>query len=190
MNESFFQVLQRARESQSLVAIYTNVDSPRAFLAGWVEAVTQEHVVMRHLSPEGRYDGYVLKYVDSIFRVDAEGRYIERLQFLYNARNQEFPARLINGDVADDASLIPEMLSAAQNEGMMVSIEVAADDMENGVVRDVGFDTVLLEVYDYFGSIDREATIHLEAISEVRVDSERLQSLKMLSNWHQLPGLE
>ena len=49
---------------------------------------------------------------------------------------------------------------------------------------------VLLEVYDYFGAIDREATIHLEAISEVRVDSERLQSLKMLSNWHQLPGLE
>ena len=189
MNESFFQVLQRARESQSLVAIYTNVDSPRAFLAGWVEAVSQEHVVLRHLSPEGRYDGYVLKYVDSIFRVDAEGRYIERLQFLYNARNQEFPSRLI-GEVADDANLIPEMLLSAQRENLMVSIEVAADDMEHGVVRDVGFDTVLLEVYDYFGAIDREATIHLEAISEVRVDSERLQSLKMLSNWHQLPGLE
>ena len=46
-----------------------------------------------------------------------------------------------------------------------------------------------LEVFDPYGVIDREATIHLEAISEVRVDSERLQSLKLLSNWHQLPGL-
>lgn len=189
MNDSFFQVLQRAREAQSLAAIYTNVDSPRAFLAGWVEAVSQEHVILRHLSPEGRYDGYVLKYVDSIFRVDAEGRYMERLQYLFNARNQEFPPRLI-GETDEGANLIPEMLLAAQRENLMVAIEVAADDVESGMVREVGFDTVLLEVYDYFGAIDREATIHLEAISEVRVDSERLQSLKMLSNWHQLPGLE
>jgi hypothetical protein len=189
MNESFFQLLSRARESENPVAIYTNADSPRSFLAGWVEAVSQEHVVLRHLSPEGRYDGYVLKYIDSIFRVDTEGRYIERLSFLFNARNQNFPPRLLETN-DENANLIVEMLLAAQREDFMVTVEIAADDVENGAVKGVELETATVEVYDYYGVIDREATIHLEAISEVRVDSERLQSLKLLSRWHHLPGLE
>jgi hypothetical protein len=189
MNDSFFQILQKAKDGENPVALYTNVENPRAFLAGWVEAVTNEHVVLRHLSPEGRYDGYVLKYIDSIFRVDTEGRYIERLSFLFNARKQDFPTRLITQTDAE-ASLIPEILNAAQREEMMVTVEIAAEDVEHGSVREVGFDTVMLEVFDHYGAIDREATIHLEAISEVRVDSERLQSLKLLSRWHHLPGLE
>ena len=189
MNESFFQILQKSRENESPVALYSNVENPRAFLAGWVEAVSNDHVVLRHLSPEGRYDGYVLKYLDSIFRVDTEGRYLERLSFLFGARKQEFARRLMP-DLDADANLIPEILSAAQNADMMVTIEIAAEDIENGSIKDIGFDTVSLDVFDHYGVIDREATIHLEAISEVRVDSERLQSLKLLSRWHHLPGLE
>jgi hypothetical protein len=189
MNESFFQILQKAKDSENLVALYSNVENPRAFLAGWVESVSNEHVVLRHLSPEGRYDGYVLKYIESIFRVDTEGRYIERLSFLFNARKQEFPARWLPQTDAE-ANLIPEVLAAAQAAELMVTVEIAAEDIEHGAVRDIGFDTVTLEVFDHYGAIDREATIHLEAISEVRVDSERLQSLKLLSRWHHLPGLE
>ena len=189
MNESFYQLLLKARESENPVAIYTNPDAPRSFLAGWVEAISGEHVVLRHLSPEGRYDGYVLKFVDSIFRVDTEGRYIERLSFLFNARNGQFPARLM-GEHDENTNLIVEILLAAQREEHLVSVEVAADDVENGLVKSVEIDTMTLEVFDYYGAVDREATVHLEAISEVRVDSERLQSLKLLSNWHQLPGLE
>ena len=189
MNDSFFQILQRAKESENPVALYTNVENPRAFLAGWVEAVSNDHVVLRHLSPEGRYDGYVLKYLDAIFRVDTEGRYLERLSFLFNARKQEFKGRLMPETDAD-SNLIPEILGAAQNAEMMVTLEIAADDIENGSVKEISFDTVSLDVFDHYGVIDREATVHMEAISEVRVDSERLQSLKLLSRWHHLPGLE
>ena len=189
MNDSFFAVLTKARETAVPVAIYTNIDNPRGFLAGWVEAVSGEHVVLRHLSPEGRYDGYVLKYLDGIFRVDSEGRYIERLSFLFEARKQTFPGRLLDTN-DDEANLIVELLNAAQREELMVTVEIAAEDFESGAVKVVGFDTVTLEVFDPYGTIDREATIHLESISEVRVDSERLQSLKLMSQWHQIPGLE
>ncbi len=189
MNDSFFQILQRAKETENPVALYTNVENPRAFLAGWVEAVSNDHVVLRHLSPEGRYDGYVLKYLDSIFRVDTEGRYLERLSFLFGARKQEFRRRLMPETDAE-SNLIPEILGAAQQAEMMVTLEIAADDIENGAIKDIGFDTVSLDVFDHYGVIDREATVHMEAISEVRVDSERLQSLKLLSRWHHLPGLE
>jgi hypothetical protein len=189
MNDSFYQLLLKAKESESPVALYCNVESPRAFLAGWIEAVSSEHVVLRHLSPEGRYDGYVLKYLESIFRIDTEGRYIERLSYLFNARHQNFPARLI-GEHDESSNLIVEILHGAAREEMMATIEIAAEDVENGLVKEVGFEAMTLEVYDHYGAIDREASIHLEAISEVRVDSERLQSLKLLSNWTHLPGLE
>ena len=188
MSDSFYNLLSRARENGSPVALYCNIDSPRAFLAGWVEAVSGEHVVLRHLSPEGRYDGFVLKYMESIFRVDTEGRYIERLSYLFNARGQQFPNRLI-GEHDENSNLIVEILHGAAREELMATIEIAADDVENGLVKEVGFETMTLEVYDHYGAIDREATIHLESISEVRVDSERLQSLKLLSSWTQLPGL-
>ncbi len=189
MNDSFFQILQKAKSGDSPVALYTNVENPRAFLAGWVESVSSDHVVLRHLSPEGRYDGYILKYLDSIFRVDTEGRYLERLSFLFTARKQDFPLQLMP-KTDEDTNLIPEILGAALREDLMVTVEIAAEDIENGAVKEIGFDTVSLDVFDHYGVIDREATVHLEAISEVRVDSERLQSLKLLSRWHHLPGLE
>ncbi|BCM89285.1 hypothetical protein IAD21_01130 [Abditibacteriota bacterium] len=188
MNEPFYNVLLKAREGDMPVAIYCNPDNPRAFLAGWVEAVSETHVILRHLSPEGRYDGYVLKYCDSIFRVDTEGRYLERLAFLFSARKQKFPSVLVS-DYDAQTNLIIEILLAAQREDLLVTVEVAAEDFDNGAVKSVEMETMTLEVFDPYGVIDREATIHLEAISEVRVDSERLQSLKLLSNWHQLPGL-
>ena len=189
MNEPFYNVLLRARESETPVALYTNIEQPRAFLAGWVEAVSTDHVVLRHLSPEGRYDGYVLKYLESIFRVDTEGRYLERLSFLFEARKQAFPIKNLISTFDEQSNLIVEMLLGAQREDLLATIEVAAEDVDNGAVKAVDLDTMTLEVLDYYGIIDREATIHLEAISEVRVDSDRLQSLKLLSRWHHLPGL-
>lgn len=186
---AFFDVLQKAKEDDALVAIYTNPDNSRAFLAGWVEMISNEHVVLRHLSPHGRYDGYTLQYLERIFRVDTNGRYLERLQFLYNARRQEVHAGLLKGANAEN-SLLVEMLAAAKRNDLLVALEIAADDNEVGAVKQINSDSVVIEVLDLLGTPDSETTVLLDAISEIRCDDERLQSLKLLSNWHQMepPG--
>lgn len=186
---AFFETLQKAAAEDTLLALYTSPDNPRAFLAGWVEALTSEHVVIRHISPHGRYDGYALEYLERIFRVDTNGRYLERLQFLFNARKQEPHGPLLK-DVSLESNLIVEMLQAAKKQELLVSLEVAADDNEVGSVKALTADSVVIEVLDLLGTPDSETTVLLEAISEIRCDDERLQSLKMLSTWHEMepPG--
>ena len=188
-NASLFETLNKARADKTLVALYANPDSPRTFVAGWVEAVTSEHVVLRQLTPHGRYDGYVLQYLERVLRIDTSGRYLERLNFLFTARKESFPVNLLP-NLHAESNLMIEILAAARRLDLLVAIEIAADEVEVGAVKAVSSDAVTIEVLDLLGALDGESTAHLEAISEVRCDDERLQSLKLLSRWHQLepPG--
>lgn len=184
-NSAIFETLTKARTEGTLVALYANPDNPRAFSAGWVEAVTPEHVVLRHVSPEGRYDGYILRYMERVLRVDTNGRYLERLSFLFQARKQEFTGHLLT-NVEPEANLLVETLLSAQRLDLLVAVEIAAEDSESGAVKSVSADAAIIDVYDLLGAPDSETTVHLEAISGISVDDEQLQSLKLLSRWHQM----
>ena len=188
-NAAFFDSLAKAKADATLVALYANPDNPRAFSAGWVEAVSSEHVVLRHVSPDGRYDGYILRYLERVLRVDTQGRYLERLAFLFQARRQEFPLQLLP-KITPESNLLVETLLAAQRNDLLVAVEIAAEDSESGAVKAVNGDAAIINVYDLLGSPDSETTVHIEAISAISVDDEQLQSLKLLSRWHQMepPG--
>lgn len=188
-NAPFFDALSKAKADSALVALYANPDNPRAFCAGWVEAVSPDHVVLRHVSPDGRYDGYILRYLERVLRVDTQGRYLERLAFLFQARKQEFGLRFL-GELAPEANLIQETLLAARRHDLLVAVEIAAEDTESGAVKSVTEEAAVIEVFDMLGSPDSETTVHIDAISAISVDAEQLQSLKLLSRWHQMepPG--
>jgi hypothetical protein len=180
MDNTFVELLRQALENQSPVGVFCDPNDPAAFAAGWVEAVTDEHILLRHMSPHGRYDGYRLLNIEDIFRVDSTGRYLERLRLLSQVREERFP-RLFKTEVEENANLLTETLLAVQSNEWLVRIFVLDGDDEAGWIKNVAHDTVTITRVDHFGVADFEATVHLEAISEMHCDDEELQDLRLLA---------
>lgn len=178
---TFADTLRRALESDALIGVFSDPSEPAVFMAGWVEAVTGEHVLLRHLTRHGRYDGYRLLHLEEIFRVDTEGRYLERLLLLSQAR-EERVLRLFDAQVAEESDLVVETLRAAQGRDLLVRVYILERDNESGRVKDLAHDTVTITRLDHYGAADCEATIHLEAISNIHCDDEALQDLRILAS--------
>jgi hypothetical protein len=174
-------LLKRAQKDDALVAIYSDPDSPRRFAVGWVEALSEEHVVLRHISPSGMYDGYALRFLEDVFRVETGGRYMAKALHLYRAREQRHLTDFLPDSPSSD--LLSELLLAAQKRE--VGVFVALEESELlGWVRGVGDETVTLERLDEYGESDGEVTIAFDQVLAVNADDSELQDLKLLSQRH------
>ena len=177
------EVLRHAQEAEKIVCLYTSRDSEN-FAAGFVEAVSENHVILRSLTPHGRYDGWLLRVLENVCRIDSGGRYEEKLVSLFRARDQNHPAFLPSTDEATD--LGSEMLICAQRGDYAVRIDIGADDDNEGFVKSVEATTITIERFDVNGHIDSESVIELEYIEKIAVDDEDLQDLKLLAHWRNL----
>lgn len=178
------EVLERAKEGEKIVCLYTNPYSDK-FAAGFVEAVSENHVVLRHITVHGRYDGWLLRALDDICRIDYGGRYEETLLSLYRGRAQSHLDNFLS--VTDQIiDLKSEMLLCAQRNDFAVSIDTGSDEDNWGFVKVLEAITVTIERFNLHGQIDSESVFDMEYIQKIGVDNEDLQDLKLLAHWRDL----
>lgn len=177
MKDSFAQHLARAKADHAMVAIYDEPRRPRSFVAGWVEAVSSEHVLLRQVSSNGFYDGFALRFLEDVFRVEHDDAYLGELALLYQAREQRHPSFLPEQLNAD---LLQETLHAAQRLALPVTISVEGADV-SGWVQSVGTETLTLERAQTNGQPDGEAFLAFDSIEAVSVDELDLQDMAILS---------
>jgi hypothetical protein len=180
MDNTFVDLLREAQSNETLIGVFSDPSNPSAFAAGWVEAVSDEHLVLRHVSQHGRYDGYRLVPLENVFRVDSTGRYLERLRFLSQVREERFP-HLFKSGIAEDANLVVEILLAAQQNDLLVLVSVLEGSDLTGWIKQIGHDTVIITLVDNDGVSDFDSTVHLEAITAVYCNDEDLQDLRLLA---------
>jgi hypothetical protein len=95
------EVLASTKEEDKIVCLYSNPYSNK-FIAGFVEAISENHVVLRHLTTHGSYDGWRLVSLEDCCRIDFGGRYEETLLALFHARGQSHPNFLPTTDESSD----------------------------------------------------------------------------------------
>lgn len=177
------EVLEQAKTGEKIVCLYSNPYSDK-FAAGFVEAISENHVVLRHLTSHGRYDGWVLRELEDLCRIEYGGRYEETLLSLFRARGQNHPTFLPSTDEATD--LKSEILLCAQRNDLAVIIDTGSDTDSWGFVKSVETTTVTIEKFNAEGHIDSESVIELEHVGRVTVDDEDMQDLKILAHWRNL----
>ena len=177
-------ILRRAREKGILVCLYTSAYSEN-FAAGFVEAVSEKYVILRSFSNHGRYDGWLLRQLENLPRIEFGGRYEESLLFLMKARETKHPQGVIPSFEAD-ASLLIELFLAAQKHDFVVSIDTGSQSNIVGFVNTVEATTVTITKVDNNGEVDGESVVELDAIEKVNADDEDCQDLKLMARWHEL----
>ncbi len=182
-SQKAYEILNRAKEQDKIICLYTSCYSEK-FAAGFVEAISDKHVVIRSLSVHGRYDGWLLRKLDDVPRMDWGGRYEESLLFLARARKTTHPDGFLF-PIGQDTNLISDFLLAAQQHDCMASLDTGSDANIVGFIKSVEATTVTVEIIDTNGENNGESVVELDAIERVDVDDEDLQDLKLLARWHE-----
>lgn len=170
-------LLHQAMKEGHVLSVYTDKEDTDHFAAGFIQRMTEQYVLIAHVSPFGMYDGYVLKYRADIYRVEYQGQYENKVEQLYRLRHQKHNKVENRTD-----SLIEDLLNYAYENGVFVSIEINNSGYKDvhGKVQTLQNETVVIRQIDESGNPDGETAINLQDISLVTCDSDEEIAMRLL----------
>jgi hypothetical protein len=178
-------ILKRSIKEGKIISVYTNRYQPEKCSVGFIDSLTSEHFIMKHVTPEGISDGFIVRRIEDIFRVDVDGEYEQRINLLYSLQNQQHQ-NFVKVDEIRKSNLFKESLLIAQKQKLVVS--VCIDDTENqddiiGYVKDVISNGVTISRISFNGLDDGESSFFIEDIVKLNCDSSDEKILKLLNSY-------
>ncbi|AUS09487.1 hypothetical protein C1X05_12120 [Laceyella sacchari] len=185
MGESrILEALKRSLYKGMIVSVYSDRNQPGNFSAGFIDAISDEQFVMKHVTPEGTNDGYIMRRIEDVFRVDVHGEYEQRLRLLYTLQKQRHED-FLNGAVTEQSNLFVESLTIAQARNLIVTIcidETESQDDITGFVKEINTEEVTIARISSNGSNDGESIFLIEDITKMNCDTTAERLIKQLYN--------
>ena len=171
-------------ENQLAAAYQVSRQTVRKALAileqeGYIYAIGRQDFLIKHITPHGLSDGYILKKIDSVMHLEISGQYEKKIEKLYSKKNQ----RHIDLKLQDKVSLKNNIFQICMNNKYIVSIEMIQDDEcpIKGVINKIDDNKVIVSKLTEYGEDDGEAILkkeNIDTISFLGVDEEDIQLLK------------
>ena len=160
-----------------LVAMYLNRSDYDKFVVGNIISITEEWLLIKHLSPRGEFDGYSIRSVDDVYRVEIGGAYLERIERLskHNEINSTFPIPNLDGDI-----LINLVNYAMYNECVsVISLDEDATDIV-GLITNASNGMIRIKELTEFGHINGETMFPIKEILKICVNDIECMDLNLL----------
>lgn len=183
METSVFQdLLAEAQDAGRLVAIYTNSPDPyQSCAVGYVDVLNGQEVRLRSVSRHGEDSGYDVVLTDDILRVEVDGAYERKVEFL-RAHLREWPLPKELPPVPYNESILLTTLRQARENRLVVSLDTEDEEQViTGFVHSVDAESVRILMVDTFGNDDGETAVRIAAIREMSCNSLADQALRFLN---------
>jgi len=173
------KMLGKIKENNNIVSIFCDEDDTSMFLEGYIYAIGRQDFLIKHITPHGLADGYILKKIDSVMHLEISGQYEKKIEKLYSKKNQ----RHIDLKLQDKVRLKNNIFQICMNNKYIVSIEMIQDDEcpIKGVINKIDDNKVIVSKLTEYGEDDGEAILkkeNIDTISFLGVDEEDIQLLK------------
>lgn len=179
MKPTFKKILSKAQKDKTIVAVFVDAYDLSSCSLGFVNGVTDEHLRMDSISPNGEPSGIEVIPLKEIFRIDCDGLYERKMAILYSSRGNIF--KDLSFDSPTEESLIVDTVRKAKDNHVI--IELWAEDDSNSVVGFVALvekDYLKIAAIDEFGRGDGEVYIKIENIMSVDCGTTRCQQIQFL----------
>lgn len=174
---SYYQ-LRTARQQHMIASLYTEPDDPDAFSAGYVEAVTQRHVLLWSVTPWGQPDGWLLRRTEDVLQVFMGDDFEIRLQLLLEMDGAVY-APLLDPASGPEEDLLRRVLQVAEKRGELVSV-MTDEDTFTGTIASVDDLRASMEVLDFFGAKDGVRQFPLREMQVVTLGTQEESMYKRL----------
>lgn len=162
-----------------IASLYTDLNDPDAFVSGYIEAVTNRHVLLSALTPWGIKDGWLLWRVADVLQVFTGDEYEARLELLTKLRGVKHEP-LFESPPAD-ADLLAYTLKYALENGITISV-MTNNDTYSGRVLTLDDLRMSFDAVDFFGTSQRQPTIlPVRDIKSVMIATEEEKMLDLLA---------
>lgn len=171
------KILQDCVNSKKIVSLYFNRDSPFSHLTGRVLQTNDTELLIAHISAHGYYDGFILKQVNDLYRIDMDGKYEQKIERLYCEKSQSHPLICLD---APNRPLLLALLEYAKQNSLIVSVEFD-DACLSGFLESATPDAIDLHLVDEYGATCGISHLYISEVSTIAVDTDDEQDLRLLA---------
>ena len=179
-NDGFYVYqLRMFRELGVLTSLFIDPQNPDDFIAGFVEAVNGRQVMLRSVSPFGKYDGFIVTRLSDIDLIMGEDDYSLRLSRLLRARGEEAADSI---EVDENEDLIHAVCRKGIKDDQVITLWPQDNAEHVGRVIHLDDMRVTIGELDYFGRDPRPLTLTLREITMASIGSEDDNIYQLLSD--------
>ena len=172
------KILKELCVTKEMASFYSNYEKTDSFHVGTVLAVNDEEIALKLVSPYGEDDGVEVFNVEDIFRVETEGKYLEKIKKLCTDSSVlEFNKKI------NESSIIESILTIACDKKEMVSVELIDSGYTEiqGFVESVSGDECKFRQVDDYGYEDGVAYVKICNVTQVSYA--RTEERRVLKLW-------
>lgn len=164
------------KKNKELVCVYSDSTDSESFSAGYVTGVSDEDIILFHLTPNGKYDGYILLSIDNIFLIEYNTKYSKKLH--------QISDHLFSNDIqyfeSDDLKL--SILEYARVNDFIIEVQLINSGINDVIGKVVGVEDGLVKIdkYTEYGESDGQAVFDISNITRLVCDSEEDQIIKQI----------
>lgn len=168
--------LLRSKSLKHITSVYTNEENTSKFSMGFILDVTDTHLLLGMITPYGRYDGFSVKGLETVYRLEHGGNYHAKLFKLYTEYNQ------MHNEVCTSEGPIRGLINHAKQNNLIITIELFESGLDDaqGFVESVDNGFLTMRIVDENGRKDGESIFEISSISYISCDSENEAMIKKL----------
>lgn len=178
-----YELLKKFIRSNTLIAVYSDRNNYESFAVGYVYRLCDDKVIILNVGVHGEFDGYSVYYVNDIYRIEKDSKYLEKIK------------KLKNWDISDVFGIDNEddcfkaVLVTALKTSTIIVIDCCDSGFEvRGYVKEVSDTIVRLMQITEYGEQDGETAIRVDDINRIMISDvecteiDRLHQLKYLKD--------
>ena len=169
----------KMKQNKNIVSIFCDETDSTTFLEGYIYAVGVQKFLIKHITPHGLADGYILKELDNIVHLETGRKYERKIEKLYHKKNQKH----IDLEIDKNSDLEDNILQICMNNEYITSFEMVEDDEcpIKGTIKELDSNKVIVSKLTEDGEEDGEAVLkkeNIDTISFLGVDEEDIEILR------------
>lgn len=165
-------------QNKIIATFYCEDGNKQNLFVGYIEKFNDDEILFAHISPHGFYDGFILKHIDDVRRIDYDGEYEKKIERLYKLRQQVHKA--ISTFDPNDDEILYSLLDFAKQNDYIATLELA-DNNISGLVNGYSNDMIYLDVINDYGEENGISIVNVNEILSVAVDTDHEQDLRLLA---------
>lgn len=166
--------IKKYYNENAVISIYNDSDDTTKHFTGYINSYNDCEILVSHITPRGEYDGYILLHIDDIFRIEANGKYEEKIEKLYSLKKQKHEKFTFDND-----GIAYQLLDFASENNLIVRFEFH-DDIRCGFIDKYDQSICTINPVNDFGKSDGTATIDINKAEIISVDTDFEQDLKLI----------